>query len=331
MSGIEYSSFNEFTASVDKEDRERLSGALKQESPLHHLLDSTDDFPHGHAQLPGGRIIEILHNATNRLGQGTSKECLRALVHSSAGGSENVAMLRLSQPDITKARALEEELRKTESILEAIDAPDRHLFMPVGERLKSPVLGRRKEVWMTTAVVQPLMKHDLKTAIPSMNNQKMVATIVAIMRATLAMHAAGWVHRDLHAANVLLDDSDNVKVIDFGISLERGTTIEKTDFNPTIFPHTDRFADFSCGERKIDLMTQLEKRAIAMTIDAAFDDDTYALGAMLINQLTKSNEITPELRHQLIVWGVDLQVTTPESADEVLERIQGEVASYLSA
>ena len=75
-------------------------------------------------------------------------------------------------------------------------------------------------------------KKNLKDMIATGNinfNEK-VNIIAQLTQALISLHQAGIVHRDIKPANILFDDNGNLKLIDFGESIECWEKVKKDNY-----------------------------------------------------------------------------------------------------
>ncbi|MFK8000177.1 MAG: serine/threonine-protein kinase [Polyangiales bacterium] len=120
----------------------------------------------------------------------------------------------------------------------------------------------------------------------SLSREHAVGLVVKLLDALDAAHRAGIVHRDLKPANIfLLEDSDNIKVLDFGISQMRGEGIRTLTRTGMVMgtPHYMAPETFR-GVANVDLRA-----------------DLYAVGAMLYELFSGTTPHDAKSYEQLVV------------------------------
>jgi eukaryotic-like serine/threonine-protein kinase len=96
-----------------------------------------------------------------------------------------------------------------------------------------------------------------------------IITFMHVASGLRAMHQLGYVHCDIKPNNILVDDANNVRVIDFGQSCEIGTTKERIQGTP------DYIAPEQVNRQPVTIQT-----------------DVYNLGATLYWALTRTHAPT---------------------------------------
>lgn len=120
----------------------------------------------------------------------------------------------------------------------------------------------------------------------SLSRERAVGLVVKLLDALDAAHRAGIVHRDLKPANIfLLADSDNIKILDFGISQMRGEGIRTLTRTGMVMgtPHYMAPETFR-GVANVDLRA-----------------DLYAVGAMLYELFSGTTPHDAKSYEQLVV------------------------------
>lgn len=120
----------------------------------------------------------------------------------------------------------------------------------------------------------------------SLSREHAVGLVVKLLDALDAAHRAGIVHRDLKPANIfLLADSDNIKILDFGISQMRGEGIRTLTRTGMVMgtPHYMAPETFR-GVANVDLRA-----------------DLYAVGAMLYELFSGTTPHDAKSYEQLVV------------------------------
>src|SRR5829696_9464864 len=177
------------------------------------------------------------------------------------------------------------------------------------------------------------------TATGALRPQAAAQVALQVAKALKAAHVRGVVHRDIKPRNILLADSDHVKVADFGIARAA---------DASTISHTGDIL----GSAKYMSPEQAEGEQVGPV------SDLYSLGVVLYEMLTgrvpfevetpadvpirhavapppRPKEVDPEVPEDLDAITMRLLATSPEdrygSADEVIQELQRLRAGMLSA
>ena len=111
------------------------------------------------------------------------------------------------------------------------------------------------------------------------------------------LHVRNWIHGDLHHGNIVIDENNVARIIDFGQSFNL-TQLYFKDINLTFLPDYDNYApelDYVAGIvsgfNSTETINQIyKKKKILYKLDEIFPSNTGILGDL--QQFAKFNEIT---------------------------------------
>jgi eukaryotic-like serine/threonine-protein kinase len=93
----------------------------------------------------------------------------------------------------------------------------------------------RCDVYMVSEWVNGKLLREILTQSGKLPPERAIHLVVEICRALDHIHGHGVVHRDLKPENIMVDEADNIKIIDFGISANTGARrITFTKFTETM-------------------------------------------------------------------------------------------------
>jgi serine/threonine protein kinase len=112
---------------------------------------------------------------------------------------------------------------------------------------------------------------------------------VHLAEALHILHSHNWVHGDFHFGNIVVDDKNVARIIDFGLTYNVNTIQDKHVVNMTFLPTYDNYApelDFLSGSFSIhdkrELVNAIYRRKnILKEIDEAFPTSMGTLGEMI--------------------------------------------------
>ncbi len=145
----------------------------------------------------------------------------------------------------------------------------------IGTRLHHPAVMKvfpnpgRTQVYMVMEWVPGRLLRQVIQQQPRLPIDRAVKLTVGICRALEYIHANGVVHRDMKPENIMVDDEDNIRLIDFGIAANAGA-------------RRLTFGNFSQGLGTPDYVSPEQVRG--KRGDAR--SDLYSLGVMLYEMLT---------------------------------------------
>lgn len=161
----------------------------------------------------GCSILESSYDVQEKLGEGTFGEVHKALHKSS---KKLVALKKIflhNEKEGFPITALREiRILKDLDHLNIIDLMD--ISIQKGDRSQR----KRNTIYMVT----PYMEHDLAGLLDNPNVKFSLAQIKTYMEQLLQginyMHQKSYLHRDIKAANLLIDNRGNLKIADFGLA-----------------------------------------------------------------------------------------------------------------
>jgi len=145
----------------------------------------------------------------------------------------------------------------------------------IGTRLDNPGVMKvypnpdRTQVYMVMEWVEGRLLRQLLQERPKMSIERAVKLTTGICRALEYIHANGVVHRDMKPENIMVDEGDNIRLIDFGIAANAGA-------------RRLTFGNFSTALGTPDYVSPEQVRG--KRGDAR--SDIYSLGVMLYEMLT---------------------------------------------
>ena len=145
----------------------------------------------------------------------------------------------------------------------------------IGTRLSHPGVMKvfsnpgRSQVYMVMEWVPGRLLRHLVQERPKISIDRAVKLTIGICRSLEYIHANGVVHRDMKPENIMVDDDDNIRLIDFGIAANAGA-------------RRLTFGNFSTALGTPDYVSPEQVRG--KRGDAR--SDLYSLGVMLYEMLT---------------------------------------------
>jgi len=98
----------------------------------------------------------------------------------------------------------------------------------IGKKLDHPGVMKviandgRSDLYIVMEWVHGKLLREILTTTGKMPQDRAIRLVVRICHALDHIHSHGVVHRDLKPENIMVDDDDNIKIIDFGISANTG-------------------------------------------------------------------------------------------------------------
>jgi serine/threonine protein kinase len=126
---------------------------------------------------------------------------------------------------------------------------------------------------------------DIDKLLPNwLNIQIHLATALKLL------HSRNWVHGDFHFGNILVDDKNVARIIDFGLSYNLLQLEEKNVINMTFLPSYDNYApelDYAAGMvTRSDRKTIMEQIYISKPLLKEIDD-TFPTSSGVLSELNK--------------------------------------------
>jgi serine/threonine-protein kinase len=195
--------------------------------------------------------------------------------------------LKVPHPEVEADVVFFDRFRREEAIGREIDHPGVVRAIPV---------DRKSRVYMALEWVEGRTLRAILDESGPLAPARAVGIAVAICDALDFLHARGVVHRDLKPENVMIDGSDNIKLLDFGIASKAGA-------RRLTFGKLSRImgtADYISPEQVKG------KRGDARS-------DIYALGSILFEMLTGHPPFDAD--HPLVAMNSRVQSRPPALAD----------------
>jgi eukaryotic-like serine/threonine-protein kinase len=168
--------------------------------------------------------------------------------------------VKIPHPEMEADPVLLERFRREEEIGQELDHPGIVKTFDGEERSRRYLVIE----WVSGRLLRSIMNEERRLPV-----DRAVKLTLAICDALDTMHKHGVVHRDLKPENVMVDDSDHIKLIDFGIAMkEDARRITHASVTPALGTPDYISPEQVKGQRG-------DQRS-----------DVYALGAMLYEMLT---------------------------------------------
>ncbi len=168
--------------------------------------------------------------------------------------------IKIPHPEVESDPALFDRFRREEEIGKLMDHPG------VMKVLSDDV---RSQVYMVMEWVDGRLLRNILAEQPKLPPDRAIRITLRILDALDYIHSRGVVHRDMKPENVMVDEHDNIKLIDFGIAGNAGSRrLTFAKFSPTMGTPDYVSPEQVKGKRG-------DQRS-----------DLYALGVMLYEMLT---------------------------------------------
>src|SRR6266496_1184730 len=121
--------------------------------------------------------------------------------------------IKVPHPEMESDPVFFERFRREEEIGKKLDHPG---------VMKVIANDDRCDLYMVMEWVPGKLLREILSTTGRMPQGRAIQLIVRICRALDHVHSHGVVHRDLKPENIMVDENDNIKIIDFGISANTG-------------------------------------------------------------------------------------------------------------
>jgi serine/threonine-protein kinase len=168
--------------------------------------------------------------------------------------------IKIPHPEVESDPALFDRFRREEEIGKLMDHPGVMKVLSDDDR---------SQVYMVMEWVEGRLLRKILAEQPKLAREHAIHITLRILDALDYIHSRGVVHRDMKPENVMVDDNDNIKLIDFGIASNAGSRrLTFAKFSPTMGTPDYVSPEQVKGKRG-------DQRS-----------DLYALGVMLYEMLT---------------------------------------------
>jgi eukaryotic-like serine/threonine-protein kinase len=124
-----------------------------------------------------------------------------------------VVAIKIPHPEMECDPIFFERFQREEEIGKKLDHPGVMKVIPNEDR---------SDLYMVSEWVDGKLLREILTQHGKLPPERAIKLVVQICRALDHIHSHGVVHRDLKPENIMVDDDDNIKIIDFGISANSG-------------------------------------------------------------------------------------------------------------
>jgi serine/threonine-protein kinase len=174
--------------------------------------------------------------------------------------------IKIPHPEMECDPVFFERFQREEEIGKKLDHPGVMKVLPNDERHDPYIVME----WVPGRLLREIINENRK-----MPPERAIKLVLAICKALDHIHSHGVIHRDLKPENIMVDEHDNIKIIDFGISANSGarriTFAKLTDTMGTPDYISPEQVQGGRGDAR---------------------SDVYALGVMLYEMLTGSVPFT---------------------------------------
>ena len=134
--------------------------------------------------------------------------------------------IKIPHPEVESDPALFDRFRREEEIGKLMDHPG---VMKVFSD------DDRSQVYMVMEWVDGRLLRNILSEQPKLPTERAIQITLRILDALDYIHSRGVVHRDMKPENVMVDEHDNIKLIDFGIAGNAGSRrLTFAKFSPTM-------------------------------------------------------------------------------------------------
>lgn len=210
----------------------------------------------------------------------------------------------------------------------------------IAKGLDSPALRKvykliRQRALIRTSEVLVVMELIKGRSIESIKFDRMPSyckLLIACAKGLRAMHDAGYVHADIKPNNIMIDESNRVKLIDFGQSCKDGTVKERIQGTPDYIapeqvqrkPITYRTDLFNLGATMYWLLTRSHVPTLLPKKDVGVGMQIHAdpTKERLVPPIEINPKCPPALSNLVLECVAPDPMSRPESMREVIDRTE---------
>ena len=181
----------------------------------------------------------------------------------------------------------------------------------IGKKLDHPGVMKviandgRSDLYIVMEWVHGKLLREILTTTGKMPQDRAIRLVVRICRALDHIHSHGVVHRDLKPENIMVDEDDNIKIIDFGISANTGarriTFAKFTDTMGTPDYISPEQVKGGRGDARSDVYATgvMLYEMLTGTVPFTGSNPFAVMNDRLLNNPVPPREVNPEISPQL--------------------------------